>query len=155
MKFQYQMSALAAITVWLAVLGSCDAKAEGLTLNLGGVSHHFRNDKEHNDVNEGIGLEWDASRVVGVAAGGYYNSDSTWSQYVYVRYQPFNIGGTRIGALAGLVTGYKKWGCSICPAGLLAVSHDYGPVTLSLVGFPNIGKAVDGVVSLQIGVKLP
>jgi len=125
-------------------------------LNLGGVSHHFRHDKEHNDLNFGLGYGFDFDRGVGLEAGAYANSEYVYTYYALVRYQPFEFGPVRAGALAGAVTGYSH--CNhrhVCPAALPALSVDLSSIVLTVVAVPSIGNFLDGVVSLQLGVKLP
>jgi opacity protein-like surface antigen len=147
---------IAAIAASLAILAAPVAQADEpshWTLYLGGLTHHLRNDSIHNDINEGLGLEYRVSDSLGFAMGAYRNSLYKTSVYGLVRYQPLTLGSVRVGAVAGLIDGYSYHHGAYFPAAMPALSLDVGRTTLTLVGIPNIGRAIDGMVSLQVGVR--
>jgi len=120
-------------------------------LNLGGVSHHFRNDAIHNDLNYGLGIEYRVSDAFGITGGVYHNSLYRNSFYGLVRYQPVNLGPIRSGVVAGTVNGYNSHG--FIPYVMPAISADVKAMTVSLIGVPSIGR-VDGVISLQFSWRI-
>jgi len=139
--------------VTTAMLLACGTAAAGdYEVNFGGVTHHFRNDQEHQDLNYGLGFGYNIDKAVGFDVGFYQNSNYTTTKYALVRYQPFEVKGVRLGFLAGVADGYKPFrNGGWFPAALPAASKSFGPVNVTLVGFPSIGKTADGMVSLQLG----
>jgi hypothetical protein len=78
-----------------------------------------------------------------VAAGAYLNSWGTPSAYVAVGYEPISIGPVRIGALAGLVTGYH--GGVVRPMAGLQASVPLFTGRLRLQALPKPSKSTDVV----------
>jgi len=122
-------------------------------VQLGGVSHHFRRDGQHEDVNPGLGLQYRFTPAWGVIAGGYLNSDHHISEYAFGRWQPLSLGAVRLGAIGGLVNHYDHDNGRVRGALLFAASVDLWRVNVSLVGMPSAGN-IDGCVSLQFGFRL-
>ena len=151
------MRRLAFLVPMLACSGAISQEAAGgpFELHFGGVSHHWRHDDEHNDLNLGLGLEYRFSADLGVIAGYYQNSNHKPSEYALLRYQPLHLGPVQLGGLAGVVNGYDRDdGARANGAAMLAASVDLERLNVSLVGMPSVGRRVDGCVSLQFGWRL-
>ena len=122
------------------------------TLHFGGFTHHWRNNEDHNNINLGLGVEYNFDRERSAMIGAYRNSQYRTAEYVYLHYEPFRIGRVRLGALGGVVNHYDADdGRFVVPA-MLTATLEIDRFELALVGFPNV-RNVDGCVSLQLGYK--
>jgi hypothetical protein len=124
-------------------------------LNAGFYSYHFQRDKGLNDSNPGIGAEYRYSTVAALTAGRFYNSDRQYSNYAGVYYQPFSIGGVRLGAVLGGFNGYPKmrnggWFLAAVPV----ASYEYKRVGLNLAFVPTYKDRLYGALSFQLKVKI-
>jgi hypothetical protein len=72
-----------------------DAKWE---IHVTGISHHWRNDDDDNDINMGLGLEYRFRSDFGVIGGFFHNSNGNIAEYVLLRYQPLRWGPVHVGA---------------------------------------------------------
>jgi hypothetical protein len=124
-------------------------------LNAGFYSYHFQRDKNLNDSNPGIGAEYRFSTVASLTAGRFYNSDRQYSNYAGVYYQPFSIGGVRVGVVAGGFNGYPKmrnggWFLAAIPV----ASFDYGRVGVNIGVVPTYKDRLYGALSFQLKLNV-
>jgi len=128
-----------ALGVVLAVFSTCAAvPAFAGEVVFQGLSQHFRNSDQVNNLNFGLGYGFDRSiidRVIGKETGGhdivgcYHNSRSHFSCYAgyYHEFHTVSSGPLRhleLGGMIGAVTGYKY--APIMPAGLFMASYPIG-----------------------------
>lgn len=124
-------------------------------LNPGFYSWHFQRDKNLNDSNPGLGVEYRFSTVASVTAGRFYNSDRRYSNYAGIYYQPFSLGPLRLGAAVGAFDGYPKmrnggWFLAAIPA----VSVEYRRIGLNLGIIPTYKDRLYGALSFQLKLKV-
>lgn len=106
------------IRFWIvAVLALCWASAavaepnkHELWVNVGGFSSHFNSSKNYNENNAGFGVEYRVSPQTSFMAGSYYNSIRHTTTYAAVNWQPYVLGGLKLGVAAGLMDGYPSIG---------------------------------------------
>lgn len=125
-----------------------------LWLNPGFYSYHFDRNKGLNDSNPGIGAEYRFSTVISATAGRFYNSDRQYSNYAGVYWQPVALGPLRLGAVAGVFSGYPRahnggW----FPAVIPAVSVEYQRVGANIAIIPGYKDRLYGAISIQLKVK--
>ncbi|MES2299833.1 MAG: hypothetical protein V4582_22530 [Pseudomonadota bacterium] len=126
-----------------------------LWLNGGFYSYHFQRDKDLNDRNPGLGLEYRISTVTSATVGRFYNSDRRYSNYAGLYYQPFAIGPVRLGAVLGGFDGYPKmrdggWFLAAIPA----ASMEFGRFGMHLAVVPTYKDRLYGAISVSLRVKL-
>lgn len=124
-------------------------------LNAGFYSRHFQRDKNLNDSNPGLGVEYRFSSVASVTAGRFYNSDREYSNYAGIYYQPFAIGDVRLGAVVGGFNGYPKmrdggWFPAIIPV----ASYEYKRVGLNFAIIPSYKDRLYGAFTFQLKLKV-
>jgi len=124
-------------------------------VNGGFYSYHFQRNKNLNDSNPGLGLEYRFSSVASVTAGCFYNSDRSYSNYAGVYYQPWQIGPVRLGAVAGGFNGYPKmrqggWFLAAIPT----ASFEYQRVGVNVAVVPTYKNRLYGAISVQLKFKL-
>ena len=81
--------------------------------------HAKAQDQYGNDYNgdtPGIGVLCPIANNTRFAAGTYFNSFRRQSNYAAVVWQPFDIGGVKVGVLAGAVSGYKSYAIPLAAA---------------------------------------
>ncbi|MDB5763598.1 MAG: hypothetical protein JWQ21_2593 [Herminiimonas sp.] len=122
-------------------------------VNAGLYSYHFQRGKDLNDKNFGIGVEYRYSTVAALAVGRYYNSNRRYSDYAAFLYQPFSIGGVRLGAMAGAFNGYPRGNGEWFLAALPAASIEYKRIGVNVFFVPNY-KSVHGSLSFEFKVKV-
>ncbi len=138
------------------LITSIESKPLGeLWLNAGMYSYHYNRDKNLNDSNPGIGVEYRFSTVASVTAGRFYNSDRYYSNYAGLYYQPWAIGPVRIGAVVGGFNGYPRmhdggWFLAAIPM----LSYEYGRVGLNVAIVPTYKDRLYGAISLQLKLKV-
>lgn len=120
-------------------------------LVLSGASHHFERDKKYNEQNIGLGFEEEISANWRIGAGWYRNSLYRTSVYAGATYLPLTIGPVRIGASAGLVSGYTMRPMPmIVPAAMI----EGRMIGLNVILIPPVRQAGGGGLGLQIKVRL-
>lgn len=124
-------------------------------VNPGFYSYHFDRDKDLNDSNPGIGVEYRYSTVASVTAGRFYNSDRRYSNYAGLQYQPFALGKLRLGVVVAAFDGYPKmrdggW----FPAAIPMASYEYQRVGLNIGFVPNYKDRLYGALSFQLRLKV-
>ncbi|MFC0170349.1 hypothetical protein ACFFKC_19935 [Pseudoduganella danionis] len=132
-----------------------NAPLQELWVNGGFYSYHFQRNKNLNDRNPGLGLEYRFSSVASVTAGRFYNSDRSYSNYAGMYYQPWQIGPVRLGAVAGGFNGYPKmrqggWFVAAIPT----ASFEYQRVGVNVAVVPTYKDRLYGAISVQLKFKL-
>ncbi len=101
------------IIIALCLFGPRASYAANVTLMTGFLSNHSGSGvssttgKPHNEVNNGIGLRFDAGKLQGWMIGTYDNSHYKQSVYVAREWKTSRVGPFQLGIVAGAVTGYK------------------------------------------------
>ena len=134
--------------------------AAALSLQLHGLSYHMGEGyieqgqpKAYNALNLGAGIRYQFNGDWAVQAGAYRNSYYRTSAYAAADYTPFEVGGLRLGASVGLVTGYPRLREGrAAPFGGLSIRKDFESVNVILRGIPPCAKT-SGVLALELGVR--
>lgn len=124
-----------------------------LWVNVGGFSRHFARNKNYNESNLGLGIEYRINPEVSVMAGTYYNSVRRTTTYGAVNWQPLSLGDWKIGAMVGVMNGYPavKRGGTFFAAVPMAT---YEGTRFGLnVGIIPTTSQVDGALVLQFKVR--
>jgi hypothetical protein len=129
--------------------------AESLWLDTGFATYHFQRDKDLNGHNGGIGVEYRFSDELAATAGHFYNSDRAHSSYAGVFYQPWAVGGVKLGAVIAGFNGYPKmrdggW----FPALIPAATFEYERVGVNVGVIPTYKDRLYGGISVQLKFKL-
>lgn len=107
-----------------------------------------------NEFNPGLGLEWGLGTGT-LYVGGYHNTVRELSLYAGYGRTAFRERPVRVGAVAGLVTGYPIIevlpNVTVLPGIMPFVEVGRGPITPKLYAIPFRG----GVLSLQLRVRMP
>ncbi|MDB5799272.1 MAG: hypothetical protein JWL63_211 [Rhodocyclales bacterium] len=133
----------------LAILACSSFCASGAEfVSFGGFSRHFERDLDLNEFNPGIGYEKDYSDNLSWSAGVFKNSLRRAAFYGTVNYavwQPAE--GLRIGATAGLSTGYHH--AAIVPMAMPFVEWRVSRFGVQAYVIPTVKPYVDGAVVVQ------
>lgn len=133
------MAAMVAIQSWAQtyVIGS-------------GVAFHLDNDSHcRNHFTPGLGLERAVSENWRLSLGAYSNSNCRLSKYIAAAWVPFRVAELKIGAIAGLVTGYRE---AVLPAAGLAATYEWKRYKLNVVYIPPVGSS-GNVLWFQTGIR--
>ncbi|OGZ05438.1 MAG: hypothetical protein A2845_03205 [Candidatus Lloydbacteria bacterium RIFCSPHIGHO2_01_FULL_49_22] len=140
------------------VLGSGTAFAQGVPvgtwqLQTGGFSYHMPHDSPHNEVNLGLGVEYQLNSNTAISAGFYKNSFGLRSNYAFAHYHPWEIWGVRVGATMGYVDGYPNYqngavGSVILPS----FSKQYKHFGIYGIVIPPVSN---GQGLIFVGIKIP
>lgn len=103
-----------------------------------GVAIHISGGHHCNSFTAGIGIEHRISETWRAAAGLYDNSNCNVSAYTAGVWLPLRFDRIRLGALGGLVTGYRA---SIMPVGGLAASYEARRWGSNLIYIPPVGNS--------------
>jgi hypothetical protein len=142
----------------IALAASQSACAQGAPVdrwqvNIGGLSYHMPH-TPHNEVNWGVGGEYQWTKSIALQLGAYENSGYRVSKYAFVQYHPFEFTGVRFGLTGGVVDGYPAHDGRFSPMILPSFSKQWEHVGIN--GFlvpPGILGKKEGV--FFIGVKFP
>ncbi len=110
------------------------------------ASHHFP-DRGYNQVNPGIGIEYDTGNW-GFAAGSYKNSFYRRTNYAVVGYFPLTLGNYRFGGFVGPATGY-----AVPVAGGALIEYRKDRVGFNVMILPPAQKEGSVAVGLQVVFK--
>jgi hypothetical protein len=132
-----------------------DSRRNELWLDTGFATYHFESDKDLNGRNPGIGVEFKFSDTMAVTAGRFFNSDRQHSRYAGLYYQPWSVGGVRLGAVVGGFDGYPKmreggWFLAAIPA----ATFEYKRVGVNVAVVPTYKNRLHGGISVQLKFKL-
>lgn len=124
-------------------------------LNAGMYSYHFRHDKDLNDENFGLGIEYRYTAANALTAGFFRNSDRETSSYLGWYWQPIQLGPARLGAVLGALDGYPRmrdggW----FPALIPALSAESGKLGVNVFVIPGYQDRLYGAVSVQVKLRL-
>ena len=98
----------------LALLHSATAQAQTpselskVWFNAGFYSAHFDTDKGLRNPNPGFGIEYKLTDDLSLTAGGFTNSDNAHSNYLGAYYQPWRLGGVKLGGWAVYLMAIQK-----------------------------------------------
>lgn len=119
-------------------------------INAGGVSWHSDRAAHYQETNLGVGLEYRRGDW-GAMAGAYRNSIDRTSRYALGEWLPIQAGPVRIGAVAGVVTGYHWRDGGPVPVLAPMATTSIGRLGINVLAFP-IKEKTSGtgiVVGLQ------
>jgi hypothetical protein len=134
-----------------------EAKASILSrtwLDAGLLSYH-PTDHTHqfNDLNYGVGLEFEKKPGLAFAVGEYRNSVRHNSYYGMVEYRPLHLGPLHAGVAGGAINGYPDmFHGKFFPAAMPLVSVEEKHVGANFVYIPSV-KGVVPAVSMQMKVR--
>ncbi len=126
-----------------------------LWLDTGFYTAHFDGDKDLNNNNKGLALEYRFSGTLAATGGRFYNSDRAWSNYAGVIWQPYAVGPVRVGLALAAFDGYPKtrnggWFPGVIPT----LTYEYERVGLNVGIIPNYKDRLYGGISFQLKFKL-
>jgi len=114
-----------------------------------------------NQINPGIGFEYQANRTWGLAVGEYTNSYRKTTLYGLADFTPIHLGhegGWHLdaGMAAGLLGGYthREVPCAPLGGGLLVRVAAPNGIALNLFDVPNTGAHQSGFIGFQLAVPL-
>jgi len=123
-------------------------------INVGGFSRHFDRDKNYNESNFGLGLEYRTSDELSFMAGSYKNSNNRNTTYAAANWQPLALGPFKIGAAVGLMNGYpamNRGGNFFAALPMATYEGKRFGVNVGLI--PSV-KNVDGAVIVQFKLRI-
>jgi hypothetical protein len=124
-------------------------------LNPGFYSYHFQTEKNLDNNNIGLGVEYRYSTVNALTAGRFQNSDRRVSSYAAWYWQPLEFGSARIGALFGVIDGYPKANNGAWfPLALPVVSLEYKNIGINITLIPTYKDIVYGSLTVQLRLKV-
>ena len=126
-----------------------------LWLDTGFYTAHFDGDKDLNNNNKGLALEYRFSGTLAATGGRFYNSDRAWSNYAGVIWQPYAVGPVRVGLALAAFDGYPKtrnggWFPGVIPT----LTYEYQRVGVNVGIIPNYKDRLYGGISFQLKFKL-
>ncbi|MDE2268800.1 MAG: hypothetical protein KGL33_07285 [Betaproteobacteria bacterium] len=149
-------SLLAITTITAAHAADAPASRLSLDLNLASIHTEAWARRDLNQVNPGLGLEYQASPDWGAAVGFYRNSYRRTSVYALGVWTPLHLaipGGltASAGLAAGLVSGYTRTECPARPlaAGVVLRIRDRDGLGINLLAVPNTPGGGSGFIGLQ------
>jgi hypothetical protein len=104
----------------------------------------------YNNDTPGIGLLCPIANNTRLAIGTYRNSLSMQSNYAAIAWQPLRLGPMRVGAMAGVVSGYRR---DFTPMAALAVSVPVRAIELHMVAVPAVSGASPATAALSVSFK--
>lgn len=122
--------------------------------NLGGFSSHANRDKDYNENNVGLGLEYQLQPDVALMAGTFNNSVRQTTSYAAVNWLPLSLGSWKLGLVAGVMNGYpgiENGGAFL--AALPMASYEGARFGVNLGLIPTVDR-VDGALVVQLKFRL-
>jgi hypothetical protein len=131
------------------------APTSELWIDTGFYTAHFDGDKDLNNNNKGLALEYRFSGTLAATGGRFYNSDRAWSNYAGVIWQPYAVGPVRVGLALAAFDGYPKtrdggWFPGVIPT----LTYEYEQVGVNVGIIPNYKDRLYGGISFQLKFKL-
>lgn len=131
------------------------APTSELWIDTGFYTAHFDGDKDLNNNNKGLALEYRFSGTLAATGGRFYNSDRAWSNYAGVIWQPYSVGPVRVGLALAAFDGYPKtrdggWFPGVIPT----LTYEYKRVGVNVGIIPNYKDRLYGGISFQLKFKL-
>lgn len=131
--------------------------------NVNLVSYHLGDEEDFlapgerfNQENWGAGVEVQWRPRHGASAGYYRNSVDEDSWYALYHYTPLQFGEyVRVGAMAGVVTGYPGYNDGgLAPAGGLVAKIERGRIGVNLIYLPYFKDVTPHTLGLQFKLRL-
>jgi hypothetical protein len=151
------------IATFLSVSQATNAGNYPGWVSIGAISYHLDRDEPHNEINGGLGLEYQFNLRHSFALLRYENSHYRISNLAYYAWTPiarqnFTIGPlrsgqARLGVLIGAVSGYRSHGSSLSPIALPLMALEWRHIGLNITGLPTVGRA-DGAIAVQFKIRL-
>lgn len=138
-------TALLAAAALVAVSAKA-AEPTGFTVTSGFISRHA-GPKVYNERNAGVGLRIDQGTLAGWHIGSYRNSHGRTSVYVAREWLWQVAGPLRLGAVAGVATGYNGF---VLPAALPEAVLRFGRFETALLVQPIDSSRSPAMVALQL-----
>lgn len=143
------------LALGMAGLHASAQSSGALWLNPGFYSVHFDRSADLNNVNQGLGAEYQVNGDWSLTAGRFLNSERAWSNYVGAYYQPWRFGNARIGAALGAFDGYPRaanggW----FPAAISAATWEFHGLGINVLLVPPIKDRLYGALSFQLKFKM-
>jgi len=125
-----------------------------LWINPGFYSYHWDKDKNLNNSNWGVGVEYVLNNQWSLTAGTFNNSDRERSNYLGAYYMPFEWQGFKFGAAVGAFNGYPHykdggWFPALIPT--VAYERDYWGLNVGVV--PSYKDRLYGAITFQLKVR--
>lgn len=131
------------------------APTSELWIDTGFYTAHFDGDKDLNNNNKGLALEYRFNGTMAATGGRFHNSDRAWSNYAGVIWQPYAVGPVRVGVALAAFDGYPKtrdggWFPGLIPT----LTYEYKRVGLNVGIIPNYKDRLYGGISFQLKFKV-
>ena len=124
------------------------AHAEGVWLSTGGVSVHAASG--HNDLNPGLGVEYEIEPQLSFAVGQYRNSFKEKSTYILIHDRVWWAGNLSLKIVGGAVNGYRGINSgSFSPVLLPEISYEGRTAGANLYFIPDSSVSNGMTVGLQ------
>jgi hypothetical protein len=131
-------------------------------VHLGALSYHANRDKQYNENNGGLGVEYRFNHAHSLMIGRYDNSYFHRSNYAlwgwtpieveYVNLMVVRIPRARFGFLIGGVDGYERNNGHFAPVLLPVLSLEWRQFGVNLSAFPSVA-GVDGGMAIQFKAR--
>lgn len=140
-----------ALLQWGASQAQTPSELSKVWFNVGFYSAHFDTDKGLRNPNPGFGIEYKLTDDLSLTAGGFTNSDNAHSNYLGAYYQPWRLGGVKLGVVGGLFNGYPKaFDGGWFPAVLPVASWESKNIGMNVMLVPPLKDRLYGAVSFQL-----
>jgi len=123
--------------------------------HFGGEDEFLGADGDFNEFNPGLGVEVQWQPRHAVAAGYFRNSLDADSFYALYHYTPLQFGRfVRVGAMAGVVTGYEGYNDGgLAPAGGVVAKIEGERIGVNLIYLPYIERITPHTLGLQFKLR--
>lgn len=146
-----------ATVAWPAMSQAQEASSEFLSrlwINPGFYSLHFDRDKDLEDQNWGLGVEYVLNDQWSLTAGAFRNSDRERSHYVGAYFMPFEWQGLKFGAAVGAFDGYPHYrDGGWFPALIPTVAYESRHWGLNVGIIPSYKDRLYGAITFQFKVR--
>jgi hypothetical protein len=154
-RYRLQILNTSSLFLFIVLIYGGNAQAQSelskVWFNAGFYSAHFDTDKGLRNPNPGFGIEYKLSDDLSLTAGGFTNSDNAHSNYLGAYYQPWRLGGVKLGVVGGLFNGYPKaFDGGWFPAVLPVASWESKNIGLNVMLVPPLKDRLYGAVSFQL-----
>lgn len=146
-----------ATAAWPAMGQAQEASSQFLSrlwINPGFYSLHFDRDKDLEDQNWGLGVEYVLNDQWSLTAGAFRNSDRERSHYVGAYFMPFEWQGLKFGAAVGAFDGYPHYrDGGWFPALIPTVAYESRHWGLNVGIIPSYKDRLYGAITFQFKVR--
>ena len=159
MAFYSRMGACTTLVVSTLALGQTPEATESppsaLWINAGALSYHFDRNKNYNENNDGLGMEYRLDTQTSLMLGTIHNSLRHDSSYAAVNWQPITLGSWKFGVVMGVLNGYPGVNHGdYFGGGLPVLSYEGQRFGVNFGIIPTFGD-VDGAVVMQLKMRIP